>query len=343
MTSVTTVTGPVPVDALGLTLPHEHLANDIRGAVTAPRDPRLNWLAAAATSPDIAWLLREEPYACRDHCVLDDADAVTADLLAFAECGGRTVIDLTVPGIGRNPGALRSFAERTGLQIVMGSGWYLERFHPPTVGVHDEAELAAELIAEFGATGIRPGVIGEIGVSPQFSPAEHKTLRAAARAQRETGVPIFIHLPGWQRRAHEVLDIVLDTYGVAPEAVVLCHMDPSGRDPDYQRAVADRGVWLEFDMIGMPFTYPGEGTSPAPESTANAAAGLIADGYGAQLLLSHDVFLKSMLTRHGGNGFCYVPMSFVRRLQDRGIPAATASGLLTTNPARLFEAAAKGA
>ncbi len=343
MTVVNTVTGPVAAVELGLTLPHEHLANDIRGAVRAPHDPQFDWMREAKTAPALAWLLRDEPYACLDHCVLDDSTSVLADLTAFAAHGGRTIIDLTPPGIGRDPQALRSFAERTGLQIVMGSGWYLERFHLPDVSASDEAQLAAELIAEFDADGIRPGVIGEVGVSPEFTAAEHKTLRAAARAQRETGVPLFVHLPGWQRRAHEVLDIVLGDYGVAPAAVVLCHMDPSGADDDYQRAVADRGVWLEFDMIGMPFTYPGEGTSPPPDSTAQAIAGLTRSGHGAQLLLSHDVFLKSMLTAYGGNGFCYVPTLFARRLRDHGVPAEAVNGLLTDNPARLFEAAAKGA
>ena len=238
---------------------------------------------------------------------------------------------------------LRRFAEQTGLQIVMGSGWYLERFHPPGLPGTSEEQLVSELIAEFGADGIRPGVIGEIGVSPDFTAAEHKSLRAAARAQRETGVPLFVHLPGWQRRAHEVLDIVCGECGVPPAAVVLCHMDPSGEDGDYQSAVADCGVWLEFDMIGMPFTYPGEGTSPPPDDTAQAIARLIRSGHAARLLLSHDVFLKSMLTAYGGNGFCYVPTLFARRLSDLGVPGEIATDLFTVNPARLFEAAAKGA
>ncbi len=343
MTVVNTVTGPVPLSDLGLTLPHEHLANDIRAAVRPPRDSALNWLRDAKTAPALAWLLREEPYACLDHCVLDDAAAMTDDLRAFADAGGRTIIDLTSPGIGRDPSALRAFAELTGLQIVMGSGWYLERFHPPGVAATDEGQLAAELAAEFSGSGIRPGVIGEIGVSPEFTAAEHKTLRAAARAQRETGVPLFVHLPGWQRRAHEVLDIALGEYGVDPRALVLCHMDPSGDDRDYQRAVADRGVWLEFDMIGMPFTYPGEGVSPPPDRTAQAIAELIRSGHSGQLLLSHDVFLKSMLTAYGGNGFRYVSTLFSRRLVEHGVPEGTVDDLLTTNPARLFGAAAKGA
>ncbi|MGC4956772.1 phosphotriesterase family protein [Actinomadura citrea] len=342
--TVMTVTGPVSSAGLGLTLTHEHLRNDLSAAVTAPADPALAFLRDARTAPGLAWLLREEPYACLDHCRLDEDPAMLADLRAFAEAGGGTVVDVTPGGIGRDPLALRSLAERSGLRIVMGSGWYLERHHPPHLSRTDERALAAELVSEFtgGAdgTGVRPGVIGEIGVSSDFTPDEHTALRAAARAQRETGAPLYVHLPGWQRRAHEVLGIVLDEYGVPPGAVVLCHMDPSHNDPDYQNAVAERGVWLEFDMIGMPFRYPGEGQSPAPHEAARAIAGLVARGHAGRLLLSHDVFLKSMLTAYGGNGFRYVPELFVRRLAGLGVPADVAQGLLRANPARLFEAAA---
>lgn len=345
MTGVTTVTGSVPSTELGLTLTHEHLRNDVRKAVTEPDDPRLGFLRDARTTPELAWLLREQPYACLDHCALDDTGTMLADLLDFASAGGGSIVDVTPGGLGRDPLALRAFAERTGLRIVMGSGWYLERYHPAHLSSAGERRLAGELVAEFtgGAddTGIRPGVIGEIGVSPDFTEDEHTALRAAARAQRETGVPLYVHLPGWQRRAHEVLDIVLGEYGVPPGAVVLCHMDPSHDDPGYQNAVADRGVWLEFDMIGMPFRYPGEGQSPAPHETARAIAGLIGRGHGEHLLLSHDVFLKTMLTAYGGNGFRYVPTLFIQRLAGHGIAREAAEDLLRANPARLFDQAAK--
>lgn len=344
MTAVTTVTGAVPAAELGLTLTHEHLHNDVRRAVGPAADPELAWLRDAPTGPEIAWLLREQPYACLDHCTLDDPGPVADDLAAFAAAGGGTVVDVTPPGLGRDPSVLRDLAERTGVRIVMGSGWYLEDFHPPELSSTDDHVLATALVDEFrlgaGATGIAPGVIGEIGVSPAFTDAEHRTLRAAAVAQREVGVPLYVHLPGWQRRAHEVLDIVVDEVGVAPGAVVLCHMDPSGQDVAYQRSVARRGVWLEFDMIGMPFRYPGEGQSPAPADTAGAIAGLIEDGFADRLLLSHDLFLKSMLTVHGGNGLGYVPTLFTSRLRDLGVPGEITSGLLRTNPTRLFEAAA---
>lgn len=342
--TVATVTGPVAADSLGLTLTHEHLRNDARRALIEPSDPSLGFLRDAVVTPELAWLLREHPYSCLDHCVLDDTDAVLHDLVAFADAGGATVVDVTPPGLGRDALELRDLALRSGVQVVMGSGWYLQSYHPPHLAGADECALAAELVAEFNQgvddTGVAPGVIGEIGVSPDFTEDERTALRAAARAQRDTGVPLYVHLPGWQRRAHEVLDVVLGQYRVPPGAVVLCHMDPSGIDPDYQHAVADRGVWLEFDMIGMPFRFAGEGQSPAPRDTAVAVAGLISHGHHDQLLLSHDVFLKTMLTRYGGNGFRYVPDLFSSRLVEHGVPQATAASLIHTNPRRLFERAA---
>jgi phosphotriesterase-related protein len=116
-------------------------------------------------------------------------------------------------------------------------------------------------------------------------------------------------------------------------------MDPSGEDRGYQRSVAERGVWLEFDMIGMPFFYAGEGQCPAPEQTAAAVAALIRGGHSEQLLLSHDMASKAMWTRNGGNGYGYVPRFFLPRLERHGVPAEVTARLLTANPARLFTAA----
>ena len=342
---VRTVLGEVPVEELGVTLTHEHLFNDLGEALHEATLPELRERAAAPVTPADAWLLREDPYSNRDNCRLDDEEITAAELALFAAAGGRTVVDNTT-GAGRRPGSLVRTAERTGLNIVMASGWCLAHGHDDTFAKLDPERLADELVAEHVEgveTGdgrrVRPGVIGEIGVGPSFTASERTTLVAAALAQPRTGVPMLIHLPGWQRRAHEVLDVVLGL-GLDPRAVVLCHMDPSGHDRTYQREVAARGVWLEFDMIGMPYNFPGEGQSPAVHETAAAVAGLVADGLAGQLLLSHDVFLKGMWTRNGGNGYAFVPAAFLPRLRDLGVAADVVAGLLTANPAALFTAAA---
>lgn len=345
--TVQTVSGPVPVEQLGMTLTHEHLLNDLSEAFHGGVRPFSHRIAEIPVTPATAWLLREDPYASRDNCSmsLDDLPIVAEELALFADAGGRTVVDNTT-GAGRRPAALRELARRTGLNLVMAGGWCLSHGLDHDLRPPDVDRLAAELISEIrdgvpvpGEEPVRVGVIGEIGVGPHFTGSERVTLQAASIAQRETGLPMLVHLPGWQRRAHEVLDVT-DELGVDPGSVVLCHMDPSGKDVGYQREVAARGAWLEFDMIAMPFNFPGEGQSPSVEDTVAAVTGLIADGHVDRLLLSHDVFLKGMWTRNGGNGYAYVPTAFLPRLVAEGIPEADAAALLVGNPAALFTRAA---
>ncbi|MFG2226992.1 phosphotriesterase [Streptomyces sp. NPDC048644] len=342
--AVQTVTGPVGRADLGLVLPHEHLFNDLSGVLDPPSYPFSAALVDAPVAAPVAWALRQDPYCCADNIADKPVDAVVAEIEAFAALGGRTVVDATSsPAIGRNPQRLRTLAERTGLNIVMGCGAYLEKFEGERItarAVDDQAAaIAAELAHGVGDTGIRPGIIGEIGVSPDFTDAERASLRAAALAQlAHPAVALNIHLPGWQRRAHEVLDLVCTEVGVRPEKVSLAHMDPSSDDPGYQRSVAERGVYLEFDMVGMDITFPKEGTSPDPSVTAGAVTRLIEQGHAGQLVLSHDVFLKQMWTQHGGNGFAYAPTVFREMLAARGTGPAVLDALLRDNPARLLTA-----
>ena len=77
-------------------------------------------------------------------------------------------------------------------------------------------------------------------------------LRGAARASKLSGAPLSIHLPGWERHAHRVLDVV-ENEGADLRHIVLCHMNPSLHDHKYQRSLADRGAFIEYDMIGMDY------------------------------------------------------------------------------------------
>jgi phosphotriesterase-related protein len=346
--AVQTVLGTVSSDALGFTLPHEHLVNSIEaGGLVA--DPQFPELFDAKVGPELAWLLHDRPYASRDNCVLDDDADSVAELEFFKSLGGSTVIEVTSEGQGRDRGRLAAMARQTGVNVIAGGGWYLERFHPEATATDPVDALTEYLLSTYGVDPEHPdaprsGVIGEIGVSPQFSDRETKSLRAACRLQRQIGIPMYVHLPGFVRFGGRVLDIVLREEGVDPASVVLCHMDPSGSDPDYQRSLADRGVWLEFDMIGMPyrFSLPGEGQSPSPAETAVAIKRLVDAGFGNRLLFSHDLFLKGMLRKNGGNGLAYIPAVFLDRLVDLGVADETARAVNTTNVRDLFESAAAG-
>lgn len=346
MTDAITVRGPVDVAELGVTLLHEHLFVDASTYVQPGAEPYRRDLLEQPVGAGNAWLLRDDPFCCVDNTILDDVDVTVEELGPFLAEGGGTVVDVSCTGMGRRVDDLVTTAQRTGLHILAGAGWYLEQAHPAELANADTDELTERLLRDItdglDGTAVRPGIIGEIGVSPRFTPAEERCLIAAARAQASSGLPLMVHTPGWQRYGHRILDLV-EAQGVDPRAVVLAHMNPSGSDPSYQRSLAARGAWLEFDMIGMGYFYADQqAQSPSADDDARAVAGLIDEGYLDHLILSHDVFLKIMWTRHGGNGYGFVQRGFLPRLHRLGVPPALDRHLLVANPRAVFELAAGG-
>lgn len=334
---VMTVLGPVPVDALGVTLMHEHILNDCSCWWNPPGPERAD-LADAPLSPKILWHLRQDPFVNRRNLGLDDEAAAIEELGLFVSEGGRTVVDPTCRGIGRNPAGLQRISRATGLNIVMGAGYYLHSSHPPELAPMSADEVADQIVAEAteGVDGVRIGLIGEIGVSSDFTDEERKSLTGAARAQVRTGLPLMVHLPGWFRLGHEVLDMV-EAEGADLRHTVLCHMNPSHDDQDYQRSLAERGAFIEYDMIGMDFFYADQQVQcPDDDAAARGIMRLVEAGLGDRVLLSQDVFLKMMLTRHGGNGYAHVPRHFLPRLVRHGLDPQAARAMLTANPARVF-------
>ncbi len=341
---VMTVLGPIPSAALGHTLMHEHILNDCRCWWNAPTDPARQYLAESPVRIEILSELRQDPFVNLHNIALDDEPLAVEELAAFKAVGGRSVVDPTCRGIGRNPEALARISRATGLHIVMGSGYYLQSSHPAEVGGLSADDIASEIVTEatsgVGDTGVRIGLIGEIGVSSDFTPNERKSLAGAARAQSITGLPLMVHLPGWFRLGHEVLDLVEENGGDLRHTV-LCHINPAHADFDYQTTLAARGAFVEFDMIGMDFFYADQQVQcPSDDEVARAITRLIEEGFGDRILLSHDVFLKMMLTRYGGNGYAFVTRHLLPRLRRHGVDDAMIDRLMTDNPRSVFDAGA---
>jgi phosphotriesterase-related protein len=337
---VMTVLGPIKADDLGVTLMHEHILNDCRCWWNKPAEPERQYLVTEPVNASILGELRMDPFVNRHNCALDEEDVAIAELKPVRDLGGRTIVDPTCRGIGRNPEALVRISRATGLNIVMGAGYYLQTSQPPGLKSMSVADVADEIVREahegVDGTGVRIGLIGEIGVSGGFTPDEEKSLRGAARAQSRTQLPLMVHLPGWYRHAHHVLDIV-EEEGGEPRQTVLCHMNPSGEDVDYQTSLAARGAFLEYDMIGMDYWYADQQVQcPSDEDNARAIKRLVDAGFLANLLLSQDVFLKMMLTRYGGFGYAYVQRHFLPRLRRHGVTDDQIVMIMVANPRRVF-------
>jgi phosphotriesterase-related protein len=351
---VTTVLGPVAPEDLGITTPHEHLLVDTRGPYWAlPEDPALQAFALEPVGLENLGLVRRNFVSSRDNLVLDDADLAAAELAQFAALGGRTLVELTLPEIGRDVRALAEISRRTGVNVIAGCGHYVHLAHPDSLADEPLESIAErierDVVEGVDGTGIRAGIIGEIGTSHPLHPHEEKVLRAAARAQARTGVALTIHLHPPSRAADEVL-AVLDDEGTDLERVVLGHCDIQLGHLDATRAevveqhiaLALRGPYVEYDTCGFPDAYmPDVGFYhafwfPSDRDRAEAIARLFDAGVGDRVLIGQDVCHKFHLTRYGGYGYGHILRSFRTSLRDYGLGDAELQALLVDNPRRML-------
>jgi len=346
-----TVLGPIEPDRVGVTLMHEHVFVDIRDTTfLPPEEASLKQYEFAEVDLSFLWLLRRRPFSlCRDNCVLGDEGTAVRELEHFVREGGSTLVDCTMPGIGRDPSALRRIARATGLQIIQGTGAYVERAHPAWVESESVDQLAArfadEITTGIGDTGVRAGLIGEIGTSGvargsrakvgDFTPAEEKVLRAAGRASLATGAAVSVHLDPRGQGAFAVCDVLIEE-GVSPDRIVMCHMD-ANPDLDYHRAIAERGVYVEYDHFGREY-YAGHFNKPYTSDACRIEilAAMLEAGYESQLLLSQDICAKIDLRSYGGVGYAHIVGELLPDLRRAGVSERQLHLMLTENPRRVL-------
>lgn len=340
--SVRTVLGPIPADTLGPTLVHEHLLIENPSFVEpASQADRARAHRPVGDLADLGWVRRHWTNNA-DNLVLDDEALAVSELAALSSAGGRTLVDATVPGIGRDPRALARISRASGVNVVMGSGAYIETTHPPAIAGLDESALAASLVEEWrngvGDTGIQPGFIGEIGCSWPLGDREHVVLRAAAAAQRLTGAPVMVHPGRDQTAPHAIVRILADA-GADLGRVAIAHLDRTIQDVSGLLEVARSGVFLEFDCFGLESSYYPFDPAMATLSDAqrlDLIRALLDAGYGERILLSHDVCTKHRLVAYGGHGFGHLFSEVLPWMWQRGFTPATTTALVVDNPARFL-------
>jgi predicted metal-dependent phosphotriesterase family hydrolase len=305
---VMTVSGPIPPDRLGFTLPHEHT-----GIALWHIEGRVDY-----------WELTP------------DDDLLIEELKELRRRGGATLVDLTLDGVGRDPHRLRRLAGATGLNIVMGCGWYRGSHYPAEALIDRRSvdDLAAQIIGEFeggvGETGIRPGIIGEIGTDkPWLSAQEERVHRAAARAAKATGMAITTH--GVQSPVGLAQLRVFEEEGVDPARVVIGHAD-SYHDIEHYLAILARGANVEFDFLGHRFGVE-EALEPRLVETI---VELLERGFADQLLLSQDVCHNRQLKANGGFGYVYLHQHFLPSLRTAAVGEGEIRQMTIDNPARIL-------
>jgi phosphotriesterase-related protein len=182
-----------------------------------------------------------------------------------------------------------------------------------------------------GGSGIRPGVIGEIGTDkPWVTAREERVFRAAGRASQRTGLAVTTHAVLSPVGRDQLA--LLEAEGADPSRVVIGHAD-SYPHLDHYLAIVERGASVEFDFLGMSFTAAerhGEGR------VVDLLRELLSRGHVERVLLSQDVCHDSQLRRYGGNGYAYLAETFLPRLREAGVSDAEIDTMTVANPRRLL-------
>ncbi|HVQ22916.1 MAG TPA: phosphotriesterase [Candidatus Saccharimonadia bacterium] len=313
MGEVQTVLGRVPAEALGVTLPHEH-------------------------TRCVLWQI---PNRWDYWQLTGDEDLMTAELARFRAVGGGCLVDVSLDAIGREPARLARLASASGTHIVMGCGWYRQAYYPAEarIGQRTVDDLADELVGEFRdgvrGTGVRPGVVGEIGTDkPWLTGEEERVHRAAARAARRTGMSVTTHAVMSAVGLAQLR--IFEEEGLDPARVVVGHAD-SYPDAAYHAAIVGRGANVEFDFLGMDFTPVERHGEPR---LLRLLLDLLEAGHAERILLSQDVCHDSQMAAYGGHGYTYLAETFLPRLQAMGVDDAIVRTLIVDNPRRLLTLAA---
>ncbi len=303
-----TVRGPVPAEDIGFTLPHEHTYVYL-------------------------WRIEERfDYATQT----ESEDVLAAELEEFRTRGGSCLVDLTLPGMGRDAARVKALSERTGVHIVLGCGYYREPYYPPgaLVDRRSVGAIADDLVEEIengiDGTGIRPGILGEIGThKPWISAQEERVHRAVARAQRLTGLSITTHSV-LSRVGLDQLQLFLEE-GADPSRIIIGHCD-GYPDLDYYLELLNLGASIEFDGLGYnaPYLRFGE------PMILGLLLELLERRLESQILLSQDVCTMERLKRFGGNGYSYLQEAIVPKLREAGVTDDLIDTLTVENPRRLL-------
>ncbi len=353
---VRTVLGDIDPGDLGITLTHEHLLIEFgrwqreaaeRGEADTPTlrletdDPRGTEPLSMKT---VGWVRRNWAMH-RANMLLDDEDLAITETRAFRAAGGRAIVDATNLDLHRQPEALVRIAQTVGLHIVMGAGHYIAEFHPPDMDERDEERIAGEIAADVtngcDGTSIRAGVIGEIGCSWPLTENERRSLRASARAQRETGAALLIHPGRDPRSPPEIMSIVIEAHG-DPDRTIMSHLDRTIFEDAELVQLAESGCYLEFDLFGQESShYPMSPIDMPNDATrVDHLRHLIDAGFGEKLLMAQDVCRKTSLAAYGGEGYAHILTNVVPLMRRKGFAQSEIDAILVDNPARVlaFEA-----
>lgn len=322
--AVSTYRGSVDPGDLGWTLTHEHLF--VRSPELDAEYPHVEWDRSAAVETAVR--------------ALED----------LHDLGVRTIVDLTVPGLGRDVSLVAEVAERVRIHVVASTGWYADAVLPPYFRTHGPGRLVGgpdplvEMFARdvdegIGGSRVRAGMLKVVTDTPGMTPDVSRVMDAVAQVHLRTGVPITTHSNPATRNGLDQARFFRER-GVPASRLVIGHSGDS-TDLDYLLELLDTGVTLGFDRFGMAHTGD-------DATRIEMLVELVRRGYAGQLVLSHDTACFSRVTppswrrRHTPDWtFDHLSCRVLPRLRELGVDRRAIETMMAGNPRRLLTPAGR--
>jgi phosphotriesterase-related protein len=224
------------------------------------------------------------------------------------------------------------------VHVIVATGvWWMPQRYFSAHGVDAVADLFIRDIAQgIGESGIKAAIIKCATDTAGVTPVIENILRASARAQKATGVPISTHT--WAAgRSGEAQQAIFAQEGVDLRRVIIGHSGDS-EDLGYLRGLMERGSTIGMDRFGLEHFLP---TAKRVEVLAR----LCAEGYAGKMVLSHDANCWSdMLSEDDKRRtrplwhYNHISDDILPALRKAGVSEAQIQQMLVENPRAIFEA-----
>jgi len=348
---ISTVLGSIKPSEAGLTLMHEHVFVDGACFQSIPDEASSRTLIQSEIKPELIKHLAKQWNVISSHIKLNDFNVMHQELKNFILSGGKTIVEATSIGIGRDPLAVAKMSRATGLNIIMGSSYYIPSSYPEYLSNMSEDDVYDQIVNDIlvgvDDTGIKAGLIGEVGIggsisqmiNPNQEMPEEKVLRASARAQSSTGAPMIIHPSPIKESLSKVSEIVKDC-GADPSKIIFAHMDVQ-TDLEVLKTLTKQGFNVEYDSWGIEDTELIDSSDnslqlPNDNQRLNRIRKLINDGYINNLIITQDMFLGLQLGKNGGKGYGHIIDNLIPRMKNFGFTEKEINNILIINPQRIL-------
>jgi phosphotriesterase-related protein len=317
--TVNTVLGPLETSKIGFALMHDHI------------------LGASAGIPQVYPELLGKDY----------KERLIKGLTAAKKVGINTVVDADTFDLGRAVKILAEVSRESDVNIICCTGWYINL--PPYLGsfTSDQfAQIFAREVREgIEGTNIKAGIIKSAADFGGLTSDNVLILRAVARTQLMTGVPIMLHSYAPDQIGRQQIAILKEE-GVNLSRVKIDHL-PDTTDVEYLTWIAEQGCYLGMDRL--PGIHVPPLTRVSPEGRVKTIKAMIDAGYASRILLGHDWFLvssffdnlpvkaKKKLATDNPYDFSYIHNYVLPKLRELGVPEKVINSICLDNPRAFFE------